>query len=260
MLLKTYSVLTVFVLQDFYVRLANCVKTSIYKNIEDDMKRLKANSVECSKADFDDILRIKCEGNTQKAMLCITERLLVNEGKNDGYLWTLLGDLYQTLGKTNKANKCYKRAAKLDGKFPGQISLWHVLGPFQIGKNEVDGDPLQSIGGIAKLHCQKYNKKFRAHSELVSGGDVSWRTIRPDNNGYITMTADTYPLVYGLFSYAVMEWQAWFVGDFMLNSEMSLLVQCGGVSTIYIDDHILTGDVYTSRRYYWLVLLFISCQ
>lgn len=243
--------LAVLTLQTFCIRNVLALnKKSLYKTVEDDVEKLKASKVKCSKADSNNVLRLKCEGHLDKATVCIGEKLLAKSRSDASRLWTLLGDVYNRLGKNTKANKCFKEAAKLSGKFTGQIALWHVIAPFQIGKPEIDGDPLEAFGGIEKLSCQKHNKDFEAYSELVPGGKVTWETVQANENGIVAVSYNLEGVASQLVSVASYEWQGWFVGDFVLNSEMTLLIQCERVSTIYINGNILAGDLY-NRSQYW---------
>ena len=226
-------------------------KRSVYKNIEDDIQRLKAKKVKCNQASFEDVLRLKCEKRYDTATLCIGEILLANIVEADiGELWTHLGEIYHEQGKTTQGNKCFKEATKVNGKFTGQIRSWDFIGPFQIGKNEVDGDPLEAFGGIEKLLCQKYNKRFQVYSEQVPKGKVKWHSVEPDETGNVTVPIDLHRLAEKLFSIPAMDWQGWLVGDFILNVEMTVLTQCVHVSTIYIDGTVLAGDLYYPTRYW----------
>lgn len=51
-----------------------------------------------------------------------------------------------------------------------------MSGPFMIGKSEVDGDPIESWGGIANVSRHRHEKKAAFYSELVAGGVVKWQT------------------------------------------------------------------------------------
>ena len=57
-------------------------------------------------------------------------------------------------------------------------TLCYFEGPFVIGKIEVDGDPIEAYGGITVAARQRFNKKARYFSELVPGGETSWKTYR----------------------------------------------------------------------------------
>lgn len=244
------TVLAFLTLQSLCIRTVFAVNKKIYKTIEDDVKKLKGNKVKCSKADFRNIQRLKCEEKFDKATLCIGEKLLTNDKDHD-HLWTLLGEIYHRQGKSSKGNKCFKEAAKLNGKlvtYADKIGLWHFIGPFQMGKTETDGDPLEAFGGIDKLLCQRYNKDFQVYSELVPGGEVKWATVIPNQHGVVTVV-NRHAVVLD-YKAVHHEWQGWLVGDFSLNSEMTVLIQCSRVSTIYINGSILAGDHY-ARSNYW---------
>ena len=225
-------------------------KKSLYKTIEEDIKKLRAQTVSCSNADFKNVRRFRCEDKLDKVLLCVGGTLLERNGGESHVLWTVLGDVYYKQGKIAKGNKCFKEANKLGGKFTGEIAPWHFIGPFQIGKTEIDGDPLEAFGGIDKLFCQRYNKDFKLYSELVPGGEVKWGGVRTNENGDVGVNIDLFAAENELDSKAAYEWQGWFVGDFTLNSEMTILIQCSHVSTIYINGNILAGDLY-ARRQYW---------
>ena len=111
-------------------------------------------------------------------------------------------------------------------------------------------DPLEAFGEIDKLLCEKYNKDFQACSELVPGGKVKWETVKPNGNGFVAVSYNLDEVASQLVSVATYEWQGWFVGDFALNSGMTVLIQCERVSTIYINGNILAGDLY-NRSQYW---------
>lgn len=59
------------------------------------------------------------------------------------------------------ANNCFKQAAKLNDKLNSEIKEWHYLGPFVIGKNEVDGDPVQFYGRIKDVAVSRLANVFK---------------------------------------------------------------------------------------------------
>ena len=64
------------------------------------------------------------------------------------------------------------------------------LGPFPIGRTELDGDPCESAGGIVNLHNRRRaspKSKVSLPSELVPGGAVSWSTLRADVRGVVSV-------------------------------------------------------------------------
>jgi hypothetical protein len=54
------------------------------------------------------------------------------------------------------------------------IRSWDFLGPFPIGKGELDGDPLAPYGGIWKIPRQD---KTQYYSELATSGKISWTKL-----------------------------------------------------------------------------------
>ena len=227
--------------------------SSIYKNLQEDANRLKANNVKCAVSiNIESIIGLVCAGKLDEALLCSAEKLL-NGHSSNGKLWSIIGQVYHRGSKLNKGNKCFKEAAKLSGKFVSNISQWNFLGPFQIGKPEIDGDPTESLGGVSKAYCQRFDSSYRAYSELVDSGEISWTTVRPEENGVVSVSpkVDWRTLVMGLQSMAITEWQGWLGGDFTVNSEMTILIQCLGVHTVYINGNILAGDVYRRDKYWY---------
>ena len=58
-------------------------------------------------------------------------------------------------------------------------------------------------------------------------------------------------LVMSLQSLGVTEWQGWAMGDFFVNEEdVTVVIQCLGVHTVYVDQAMITGDVYR-RDQFW---------
>ena len=181
----------------------------------------------------------------------------------DGWVWSSLGDLYQTQGTSKfsgHANTCYKQAAKLTGKLSPFVSTWHFLGPFVIGKNEVDGDPVAAVGGIREVAKTRLKKGIKYASELVVNGEVGWTTYRMKSAGQgvrVQPQINWNELVNSLGSTAITEWQGWLVGELAVNeNNQQVLIQCLGVHTVYVGETPLTGDVYRRDNFWFSVHLF----
>ena len=118
-----------------------------------------------------------------------------------------------------------------------QISFlgWHFLGPFAVGKNELDGDPLVDYGGVVSLFrafAARKRRLPRIVSEIATGGFVSWQPVgdqetihvRPENVNFNR-------LVQGLQSIEVQEVQGWAAAEFDLkrsgHQSISLTSSCG---------------------------------
>ncbi|ESO96501.1 hypothetical protein LOTGIDRAFT_159918 [Lottia gigantea] len=185
-------------------------------------------------------------------------KYLVTESK-DSLMWSALGTIYDKKGKkfTSQTNFCFKQASKLEGKFSKYISEWNFLGPFPIGKTEFDGDPIQVYGDIRNLSLSRYSGK-EYYSELMSEAKVKWMEIKQRKLESIIQISPSIPwndLVSSLGSLGITEWQGWLVGDIAVNVDSTLLFQCIGVSTFYVNDVQLTGDVYHRERYWFSVHL-----
>ncbi len=185
--------------------------------------------------------------------------------KENGWLWSALGDLYlhcpDVAKSSSLATTCFKQAVKLSGKLSHHVTLWHFLGPFVIGKIEVDGDPVESFGGIVNASRQRYNKKFKAFSEYVPNGSIAWSSFSAksvEEPVRIVPQVNWNDLINSLGSLAITEWQGWTVGEIAVNdNNQNILIQCLGVHTIYIDDLLtpVTGDVYRRSQFWFSVSL-----
>ena len=97
-------------------------------------------------------------------------------------------------------------------------SKWYFLGPWIVGKNELDGDPIASqTGGIIKAFYDKANK-IKYFSEMATGGKVMWSKLHSDaNSGTVypkPKNIDWQRNVQTLSSVETSEWQGWAVTKF----------------------------------------------
>ncbi|XP_033104012.1 uncharacterized secreted protein ARB_06907-like [Anneissia japonica] len=218
--------------------------------LEKETKKLKLE--ECYSTQEQSIIKLRLTRQTQKALTCIVKSL--NDDPYNGWMWSELGTLYTLTKDKTKATTCLKQAVKSSGKLSEYIRTWHFIGPFIIGKAEVDGDPIAYFGGIQNVSRRRYDKKVRFYSELVGGGEVKWKTYEQKGEAepvQISPDVRWNELISSIGSLAITEWQGWAVGEFAVNSkDENVLVQCHGVSHIFVDDVIITGDVYR-RTEYW---------
>ncbi len=204
-----------------------------------------------------------CTFQTERAIACHVEALENN--KEDGWLWSALGDLYQKSAGVPKssalATACFKQAVKLSGKFSHYVTLWHFLGPFVIGKIELDGDPVETYGGIVNASRLRYNRKFKAFSEYAADGSITWTSYKVSSAQdpvRLVPQINWNDLINSLGSIAITEWQGWTVGEIAVNdNNQNILIQCLGVHTIYIDNSLtpVTGDVYRRNQFWFSVSL-----
>ena len=97
----------------------------------------------------------------ENTILCHLKFLETNP--TEGFMWSSLGHLYSQKSPSlaSQANFCFKQAAKLTAKNSLAVSEWHFIGPFVIGKMELDGDPLEAFGGIQNVSLYRLNKKVK---------------------------------------------------------------------------------------------------
>ncbi|OWF46589.1 uncharacterized secreted protein ARB_06907-like [Mizuhopecten yessoensis] len=198
------------------------------------------------------INRLRWTAETDQAISCILVALDAKE--NDGFQWSALGTLYQRKGQTSQAVSCFKHASKLSGKVSPFVTSWDFIGPFVIGKMELDGDPLEPFGGVFEVSKKRNNKNIKFFSELVPGGEIKWKSFKQSVAGEtikISPQVNWNDLVNSLSSIGITEWQGWVVGEFAVNEKDQLVVfQCLDVHTFYIDGRPMTGDVYR-RDVFW---------
>ncbi|XP_060070908.1 uncharacterized protein LOC132550832 [Ylistrum balloti] len=204
------------------------------------------------KITLNSVNHLRWTAEIDQAIPCV---LLALEAKeNDGFQWSALGTLYQRKGQTSQAVSCFKHASKLSGKVSPYVASWDFIGPFVIGKMEIDGDPLEPFGGVFEVAKKRNNKNIKFFSELVHSGEVKWKTFKQsyaDETIKISPQVNWNDLVNSLSSMGITEWQGWVVGEFAVNEKDQIVVfQCLDVHTFYIDDRPLTGDVYR-RDVFW---------
>ena len=210
------------------------------------------SKVSCKSEKRDHIMKLRAKKSTDQLISCLIKAL---QASNDAFLWSVLGESFQTLqDNTKAANTCFKEATKHGGKLSKFIQQWHFIGPFVIGKAEVDGDPLEEWGGVKNISRHRWDKKFVLYSELVALGEIKWSEINQRTAAEpvaIAPSVNWNDLVMSLQSMGITEWQGWVLGDFFVNEvDATVLFQCLGVHTVYVDEVVLTGDVYR-RDQFW---------
>jgi hypothetical protein len=152
-----------------------------------------------------------------------------------------------------------KVATVVDG--PQEIAIlgpWDFLGPFGVGKTEIDSDPIARFpGGIRNVSRAK---KQRFLSELAQGGYVGWTRLQVHSSGTVQLQ---FPLgenarvdigrnVQELNRITALEFQGWLVAPFEVARDGRYLLRCSPAHHVELDDdHLLIhGDVY-SRSFAW---------
>lgn len=204
------------------------------------------------KITINSVNRLRWTAETDQAISCIL--LALDAKNNDGFQWSALGMLYQKKGQSSQAASCFKHASNLSGKVSPYVTSWDFIGPFVIGKMELDGDPLEPFGGIIEVSKKRNNKNVKLFSELLPKGEIQWKSYKQSHAGetiQISPKVNWNDLVNSLSSMGITEWQGWVVGEFAVNDKDQMVVfQCLDVHTFYIDGRPLTGDVYR-REVFW---------
>ena len=114
------------------------------------------------------------------------------------------------------------------------MKKWKVLGPFIIGKNELDGEPWLTSNT----------------SELVSGGIVKAASFKAGPDGQVQVDWSSkvgwQELVNAVGGHELLEWQALALGAFKLTEDSTALISCKGLTAFRVvgKHHAFVGDLY----------------
>ena len=114
---------------------------------------------------------------------------------------------------------------------------WDYLGPFPVGKSELDGDP--AAGAAAS------GPDGRAYdSELVPGGLVRWARLPAEGKDVSVAHGgvDWNGLVAALGGTEVLEHQGWAVGNVSVGRGGRYSVRCSGLHTVFVGGVMLAAD------------------
>ena len=105
-------------------------------------------------------------------------------------------------------------------------SSYEFVGPFVMGKTELDGDPLVVHGGADAVFARhESGEKQRFLSELATGGYVGWTTLRAARGTGATRIepkVNWNQLVSGLSGRGVLEFQGWAFGRVTVQGSTSV--------------------------------------
>eukprot|EP01039_Chlorochromonas_danica_P000609 gene609-659_t len=138
---------------------------------------------------------------------------------------------------------------------------WEILGPINVGKLELDGDPtFDSMEFRGKFHGDlgRYllamRKNVTVASDLVPHGEIHWQKATMQQNGQVDVhfPINWNDLVQGLSTLAVYELQGWARTTHYIAKSGVYLIDCQGTHTVYLhnDDQtrLFVGDVYHARQ------------
>ena len=133
------------------------------------------------------------------------------------------------------------------------ISNYAALGPFVIGKGELDGDPLEAVPGGAAAAAWQYIMEGRSRgvvrrSELLTEGKLAkWQTLRAAQ-GVVTVeypNVDWQALVNSVGGMELLEVQTAVLGLLQLSAASTVTITCSGVAAFHIDSRPPGGSVST---------------
>ncbi len=109
------------------------------------------------------------QGRQDKSLACLTKAAKAEP--NNHLAWSALAHLIRLRGGQG-SDTLFEHAAKISKSSAPYVPVWEVLGPFSIGKGEVDGDPVEApkFGGIDSIK----RAKGTYPSEYADGGFISW--------------------------------------------------------------------------------------
>jgi hypothetical protein len=145
------------------------------------------------------------------------------------------------------------------------LKNWFFLGPFTIGKTEIDADPLESFGHLASGSghaCTRLAILRKAagcpstfYSELVDGGVAGWSKppASPVDGGYQVVvqfpmsnaSVNFNTLVQGMNKISVLEFQGWATVAIPVKTNGAYEIQCSSIHSFFVDDQLYAGDVYS---------------
>ncbi len=150
---------------------------------------------------------------------------------------------------------------------PQVLTRWDIIGPFPVGKLEIDGDPLFTAFNNHNEHdigsyILTLPRNITYYSELIQDNVLNWHTINAPSSGLVDVRFPVHwnELAQGLSSMAVLEFQGWAKSITYVKSDGSYIVTCKGVHTVYIRNdgmtRVLVGDIYGTGIIHGIVELY----
>ena len=139
------------------------------------------------------------------------------------------------------------------------------IGPFSVGKTEIDGDPLYgyfddgALGDEIQVGNNSQLLERQVMSEHVSGGQVYWSKIR-GKGGYASLAPQTYDakvrvdlnsVVQSTSSITIQESQGWLYGYLKGGAKdfnKSFRLHCQGLHTVWVGNKYYHGDIYSGNK------------
>lgn len=152
-----------------------------------------------------------------------------------------------------------------DSKLPNRdpkpsLTSWEVLGPINVGKLELDGDPTFAHADFARhqgdvgSYLLAMDTHTAVHSDLVSESSIYWQKLSGKANGQVDLHFPVVwnDLVQGISNTAVYELQVWVRTTTFIKTPGAYVIDCQGPHTVYVRNEnmtrVLVGDVYKAQQ------------
>ena len=142
-----------------------------------------------------------------------------------------------------------------------KLETWSLLGPFLIGKTEIDSDPLENLSSCSRVSILRKEKGCpkRFLSEISTNGYVTWNklisTVHSVGSKIWYQVQVSFPsrkapvdynaLIIGMNKISVLEFQAWLTTTISISNEGLYEFNCDPIHSFYLDGVLYAGDVYS---------------
>jgi hypothetical protein len=130
------------------------------------------------------------------------------------------------------------------------VKVWDLLGPFPVGKTEIDADPIAACcGGIENLTRGDPAAQF--FSELGDRGLVRWSRVQTGHGGFTQVHfpgVNWNQLVQWTDNQMVLETQSHLVGDIRVPAAGMYLVHAARVHSYVLGGRLYHGDIYSTGQ------------
>jgi hypothetical protein len=177
-----------------------------------------------------------------------------------GLGWLLLSVHYLAQNQTSYASLTLSESRKYIHDVTARLPFLDVIGPFPIGKTELDGVALAPYGGIERASLNRLGRKEegklgnierdRFPSELVEGGFVTWSFLSSPQFSFADVDVDFPGVKWSDIAQGVgihtLEVQSYYISVVGVTRTGRYSLHCRGISSFYFDGIRMTGDQYGS--------------
>ena len=132
------------------------------------------------------------------------------------------------------------------------IQEWDVLGPFPVGKTEIDGDVLEANGGLSQVQRKPSGRvadRTVYFSEVAPRGVAQWTAVRGDTQGNVGVNwqVDWNQHVTWMDNMMALETQSYYLGALSVPKDAAgdYILHAPGVHSFTVDGVLYHGDIYS---------------